>query len=353
MMCWASFYSEDSMNLIPENGANLSITARMQDPIIPDGGLGLEHLQGLFDLQDVHYPSSPGSSIGGPSAKPRMIDLNVQRAGPYPPLTYYRMLTTPTACDLRFHGENSPLNLTKAKRVAIGHSFYEWGGFYPLKPLYASSPFLSQPEELPPPDHEKMRIALNKWSQILNRPDPSFAQMEVVAEAEVHPETPVEDPVAVDSEPPSDSLVKLSKKSRRKTRREVEAWVPLSTSKPIDDGPSSPDITHKMHKTSQPSTPKVSRKERLLEQARTQARERVLEQIALRAREAEPTDLEKPDSETLRESVVALLQDTKLDVKPQGDPELEDRPAARDKPVDEKSAAPPKEKFWNLVGKWF
>jgi hypothetical protein len=258
---------------------------------------------------------------------------------------------------LRFHGETSPLNLTKAKKVAIGHSFYEWGGFYPLKPLYTSSPFLSQSEEpLPTPDHEQMRVALNKWSQILDRPDPSFAQMEAAVKVE-DAETQAGDPVAVDSEPPSDSSVKLSGKSRRRTRREADAWEPLLTSQPTKEAPSSLEtIPQKLLKTSQPPAPKVSRKERLLEQARSQARERVLQQVALRTREPKPIDLEKPNLETLRESVVALLQDSKVDAKSQGDAiagsESEDRSTAGDKPVVENPAAPAKEKFWNLVGKW-
>lgn len=165
------------------------------------------------------------------------------------------------------------------------------------------------------------------------------------------------DPVAVDSEPPSDSSVKLSGKSRRRTRREADAWEPLLTSQPTKEAPSSLEtIPQKLLKTSQPPAPKVSRKERLLEQARSQARERVLQQVALRTREPKPIDLEKPNLETLRESVVALLQDSKVDAKSQGDAiagsESEDRSTAGDKPVVENPAAPAKEKFWNLVGKW-
>ncbi|OJA18864.1 hypothetical protein AZE42_05229 [Rhizopogon vesiculosus] len=340
MLCWASFTSEDSMNLIPESGINLSVAAPMQDPTIPNGGPGLEHLQGLFEALDGDSPSSLVNSTEGPSNKPRMIELNVQRA----------------ATDLRFHGETSPLNLTKAKKRAIGHSFYEWGGFYPLKPLYTSSPFLSQSEEPPPtPDHKQMRIALNKWSQILDRPDPSFAQMEAAAKAEVHAEAQAEDPAAMEPESDSDLSVKLSKKSRRRTRREVDTWVPLATSQPANETPSFLDnVPHKMPKNPLPSTPKVSRKERLLEQARSQARERVLEQAALRASKAKSVDLEKPHSETLRESVDALLQASKVDS--QGDETRgstsEHRPTA-DKPVGENSVAPAKEKIWNLVGKWF
>ncbi|KAG1781942.1 hypothetical protein EV702DRAFT_495066 [Suillus placidus] len=344
MLCWAAFQSEDSMGLIPEMGINLSVPAATQDPTIPEGGPGLEQLQGLFDAEDVDPSSPPTCSAKGPLTQPRLIEINVQRA----------------ASDLRFNGDSSPLNLTKGRRIAIGHSFYEWGGFYPLKPLYTSSPFVSPSEKAPPaPDHEQMRIALNKWSQILERPDPSFAQMDAAATAQAD----TQKDMAADSEPPSDSSTStmLSQKSRRRTRREVDSWVPLSTPQPTKLAPPSPDaITLKkrtMPKTSRPSTPKVSRKERLLEQARSQARERVLQQVAMRAREAEYADLENPNSETLRESVEALLKDSKVDTESPGDAtggsESKVMSKAGDKPLSQSQTSPAREKLWNLVGKWF
>ncbi|KAG2347473.1 hypothetical protein BDR05DRAFT_958170 [Suillus weaverae] len=346
MLCWAAFQSEDSMGLVPEMGINLSVPAATQDPTIPEGGPGLEQLQGLFDSEDVNPSSPPTCSAKGPLTQPRLIEINVQRA----------------ASDLRFNGVSSPLNLTKGRRIAIGHSFYEWGGFYPLKPLYTSSPFVSPSEEaLPTPDHEQMRIALNKWSQILERPDPSFAQMETAATAQAQADTQKD--MAADSEPPGDSSTStmLSQKSRRRTRREVDSWVPLSTPQPTKLASPSPDaITLKkrtMPKTSRPSTPKVSRKERLLEQARSQARERVLQQVALRAREAEYADLENSNSETLRESVEALLKDSKVDTELPGDAtdgsESEVMSKAGDKPLSQGQTSPAREKLWNLVGKWF
>ncbi|KAG1860841.1 hypothetical protein F4604DRAFT_1130581 [Suillus subluteus] len=345
MLCWAAFQSEDSMSLIPEKGIIMNVPAATQDPTIPEGGPGLEHLQGLFDVKDVDSSSPPTYSAEGSSTHPRLIELNVQRA----------------ASDLRFNGDNTPLNITKGKKIAIGHSFYEWGGFYPLKPLYTSSPFTSPSEEPPPtPDHEQMRIALNKWSQILERPDPSFAQMKAAA-AEVQADT--QEDVAADSESPSDSSTStmLSQRSRRRTRREVESWVPLSAPQPTKPVLPPPDaITLKkrtMPKALQPSTPKISRKERLLEQARIQARERVLQQVALRARETESADFENPNPETLRESVEALMKDSKVNVESPGDAtdgsESEVIPKAGDKPMSESQASPAKEKLWNLVGKWF
>jgi hypothetical protein len=322
----------------------MNVPAATQDPTIPDGGPGLKHLQGLFDAKDVDSSSPSTYSAEGLSTQPRMIELHVQRA----------------VNDLRFKGDSSPLNITKGRRIAIGHSFYEWGGFYPLKPLYTSSPFASSSEEpAPTPDHEQMRIALNKWSQILERPDPSFAQMGAAATAGVQADTQKD--ILVDSETPSDSstTTMLSQRSRRRTRHEVDSWVPLSTPQPTQLTSPPPDaITLKRRtKALQSSMPKVSRKERLLEQARNQARERVLEQVALRAKEAESADLENLNSETLKESVEALLKDSKVDTESLGDAmdgsESEVVPKAADKPLSESQASPAKKKLWNLVGKWF
>ncbi|KAG2159153.1 uncharacterized protein EDB93DRAFT_448655 [Suillus bovinus] len=346
IMCWAAFQSEDSMNLIPEQGITMNIPAATQDPTIPEGGPGLEQLQGLFDVKETDSSSPSAYSAEGPSTQPRLIELNVRRA----------------ASDLRFNGDSRPLNLTKMSRLAIGNNFYHWGGFYPLKPLYTSSPFASPSEELPTtPDHEQMRIALNKWSQILGRPDPSFSQMEAAATAEAQVDTQKD--MAADSESPSDpsTPTMLSQKSRRRTRRLEESWIPLSTPEPTEPALPPPDaITLKKHtitKTSQPSKPKISRKERLLEQARNQAREQVLQQATLRAREAESAGLEDPNSETLRESVEALTKDSKVDAASPTDvvdesvPEV--KPKAGDKPLSESQVSPAKEKLWGLVGKWF
>ena len=62
-------------------------------------------------------------------------------------------------------------------KAAIGHGFLEWGGFAPLKPLHESSPFTSPARDLPPLDNKNMRMALNKWSQILGVADPLFPEM--------------------------------------------------------------------------------------------------------------------------------------------------------------------------------
>jgi hypothetical protein len=80
------------MKLIPEDGVDLNVTAATQVPTITDGGPGLEHLQGLFEVQDGDSPSSSINFTEGPSTNPRMIELNVQRAGMYPPPLSYAIL---------------------------------------------------------------------------------------------------------------------------------------------------------------------------------------------------------------------------------------------------------------------
>lgn len=62
-------------------------------------------------------------------------------------------------------------------KAGIGHGFLEWSGFAHLKPLYESSPFTSPAGDLPPLDSKNMRMALNKWSQILGVADPLFPEM--------------------------------------------------------------------------------------------------------------------------------------------------------------------------------
>lgn len=61
-------------------------------------------------------------------------------------------------------------------KAAIGHAFLDWGGFAPLQPLFETSPFTSL-SQVPKAHESNMRLALNKWSQILDRPDPSFPEM--------------------------------------------------------------------------------------------------------------------------------------------------------------------------------
>lgn len=63
-------------------------------------------------------------------------------------------------------------------KAAIGHAFLDWGGFAPLQPLYEASPFASQVPTSDASDRLNIRFTLNKWSQILDRPDPSFSEMQ-------------------------------------------------------------------------------------------------------------------------------------------------------------------------------
>ena len=78
---------------------------------------------------------------------------------------------------ITFRNTVKPPFRSRAMKAATGHGFLEWGGFAPLKPLYESSPFTSPARDLPPLDSKNMRMALNKWSQILGVADPLFPDM--------------------------------------------------------------------------------------------------------------------------------------------------------------------------------
>lgn len=83
MLCWAAFHSVDSMSLVPEKGITMNVPAATQDATIPEGGPGLKDLQGLLDPKDVDSSSPSTFSTEDPSKQPRLIEINVQRAGVY------------------------------------------------------------------------------------------------------------------------------------------------------------------------------------------------------------------------------------------------------------------------------
>jgi hypothetical protein len=121
-------------------------------------------------------------------------------------------------------------------KASIGHAFLEWGGFAPLKPLYESSPFTSPAQDPLPLDNKNMRMALNKWSQILDVPDPLFPEMRP---EQTRPNETEENCVAVPtpaSEPPSSrrskSLASPAPNASKKAKVDDE-WEPLSESIPI------------------------------------------------------------------------------------------------------------------------
>lgn len=127
-------------------------------------------------------------------------------------------------------------------KAAIGHAFLEWGGFAPLKPLYESSPFSSPARDPPPMDNKNMRMALNKWSQVLGVADPLFPEMR-------HPpETPQKD-VGSDWEPLSEPLwmpdmkadaadeFEMPQRAQESLKQSLEGLLQRSQLRPVTGNP--------------------------------------------------------------------------------------------------------------------
>ncbi|KAG9312113.1 hypothetical protein JVU11DRAFT_7400 [Chiua virens] len=147
-ICWAAFESPRSLLRVPLQGTTLKMA--LPPP--------LHHPEGV--PEDRHKPK-PSSSQDESRKLSRFVILNIKRAG----------------AAITFRNTVKPPFRSRAMKAAIGHGFLEWGGFAPLEPLYESSPFTSTAQEPPSVDSVNMRMALNKWSQILGVSDPLFPEM--------------------------------------------------------------------------------------------------------------------------------------------------------------------------------
>ncbi|KAG8221281.1 hypothetical protein J3R82DRAFT_1447 [Butyriboletus roseoflavus] len=158
-ICWAAFDSPRSLLRVPPQGTTLKVVL---PPLLgrPAGGPGLDDLRSLL-VPENRSKSNPSSSQDESQKPTRFVVLSIKRAG----------------AAITFRSTVKPPLRSRAMKAAIGHGFLEWGGFAPLKPLYESSPFSSPARDLPPLDSKNMRMALNKWSQILGVADPLFPEM--------------------------------------------------------------------------------------------------------------------------------------------------------------------------------
>lgn len=117
-------------------------------------------------------------------------------------------------------------------KAAIGHGFLEWGGFAPLKPLYESSPFTSPAQDPPSLDSKNMRMALNKWSQILGVADPLFPEMShPLDDAETRPKDAGSEwePLRIpDMEMDGAAELQMSKSTQESLRQSLEGLLQRS-----------------------------------------------------------------------------------------------------------------------------
>ncbi|KAH7927435.1 hypothetical protein BV22DRAFT_1193593 [Leucogyrophana mollusca] len=357
VVLWAAFVSPESFDRVPERGAKLEIPARPID-LAKEGGPGLEDLDGLLDSvqYDGEVESRPGfqdaTNKAQKEAGKRLLEVTVKRAD----------------SDLRFRPETPQLDMTKPKKIAFGYSFMEWGGFYPLKPLYTESPFSTPSSEVAstqeqqavneepltqaateeplPPDNPNMRLALNKWSQITGRPDPSFADshnahlpdpqlssLDSSPSLELQPEFL--------SQPPAETSRRIR---RAKAKPDADGWEPLS-----DPPPRPANLDKSKESKAAPASPparKLSRHERILEQAREQAREQVRAQARMDTDAAAPTEPE--DWEKLQESIereARRMEEAGVAAEGKRRSKEGETAAAETKET--------KERVWKVLGRWF
>ncbi|KAI6046448.1 hypothetical protein EDC04DRAFT_2631037 [Pisolithus marmoratus] len=169
---WAAFESPDSFKLVPPSGVTLKVPVSVRDN--QEGGPGLSDVLGLLEPRDRgRLDRSATSLLEGPDREmsdtttTRTIDVEVRRV---------------TETEIRHRNVARPPIRSRAMKAAIGHAFLDWGGFASLQPLYETSPFTNPTLARKEPGMDNMRLALNKWSQILDRPDPSFPEMQTKRE---------------------------------------------------------------------------------------------------------------------------------------------------------------------------
>jgi len=191
-------------------------------------------------------------------------------------------------------------------KAAIGHAFLDWGGFAPLQPLFETSPFTSL-SQAPKAQESNMRLALNKWSQILDRPDPSFPEMLAKRGAE-----------ATKEPPPSSRFI--DKVTNAMGSSAGQQGAPQSKITPSEDNwEFLKDYKVKpkrkpMKSTSPPKldTPPQPKKATLLDKAREAAREQAREQLLRQKSELDVAQ----SSASLKESFERTLKPRTEEEKP-------------------------------------
>lgn len=190
-------------------------------------------------------------------------------------------------------------------KAAMGHAFLDWGGFAPLQPLFESSPFTGLSQS-PKAQESNMRLALNKWSQILDRPDPSFPEMLAKQETVATKEPPssfideVENVMASASSqkniPPSKNLPV----GATQTGPSKDNWEPLKDYKvkPKRKSATPKPPSKQLDASQQP------KKASVLDKAREFARLQAREQLLRKKGELEAT----PSSPSLKESFERTLR---------------------------------------------
>ncbi|KAG6335492.1 hypothetical protein ID866_3599 [Astraeus odoratus] len=292
---WAAFESPESYKLVPTSGITLKVPVRTRE--LSEGGPGLGDILGLLKPRERNKLDRVSTSLlecaggGKLDSDTRVIDVEVRRIADG---------------EIRYRTLSRPPIRSRAMKAAIGHAFLDWSGFAPLEPLYEVSPFADPSQAHKTPGRDNMRLALNKWSQIVDRPDPSFPEMQAKREALATEEPSSSSSFldAVTNVMASSSVQKSTQSMEKqpfdnvKTTTSKDGWEPLKDFKVKPRRQSQKALS-----PSKTETLKLPGKARLLEQAREVAREQAREQLARQKDgSATPEILESdPKSQTERQ----------------------------------------------------
>ncbi|KAI6168695.1 hypothetical protein EDD17DRAFT_635874 [Pisolithus thermaeus] len=332
---WAAFESPESFKLVPPSGVTLKVPVSARES--QEGGPGLSDILGLLEPRERGRLDRPAATVAGSLGREksdetvRTIDVEVRRV---------------TETEIHYRNTTRPPTRSRAMKAAIGHAFLDWGGFASLQPLYETSPFTNPTQAHKEPGMNHMRLALNKWSQILDRPDPSFPEMQAKREEAVREPSSSIDFVDAVTRTIASSSTKQTRQSAQKPFADIvdptstgpkDGWEPVKDFK----------VKSRQHSPRTPSidiseSPKPPR-ERRLEHARHLAHEQGHDRLIQLKSESRS----HPSLDGLKENLESVLESSEGQEKPSDfSNEKGASPASRDEDGAEESK---KKGFWN----WF
>ncbi|KAI6111956.1 hypothetical protein EDD16DRAFT_1710048 [Pisolithus croceorrhizus] len=332
---WAAFESPESFKLVPSSGATLKVPVSVRES--QEGGPGLSDILGLLEPRERGRLDRPAATFSGDLGREksgetvRTIDVEVRRV---------------TETEIRYRNTTRPPIRSRAMKAAIGHAFLDWGGFASLQPLYETSPFADPTQAHKEPGMNHMRLVLNKWSQILDRPDPSFPEMQAKREEAVREPSSSNDFFDAVTRTIASSSAKLTRQLAQKpfadivkptSTRPKDGWEPVKDFK-VKSRQRSPRIPS-IDISEAPKPPKERTLERARHLVREQGRDRLI-QLKSESRS-------HPSFDGLKENLESVLESSEGQAK-QSDVSNEKgaSPVGRDEGGTEESK---KKGFWN----WF
>lgn len=333
---WVAFESPESFKLVPPSGVTLKVPVSVRES--QEGGPGLSDILGLLEPRERDRLDRPATTLLGDLSREksdetvRTIDVEVRRV---------------SETEIRYRNITRPPVRSRAMKAAMGHAFLDWGGFTSLQPLYETSPFTNPMQGHQEPGMNHMRLVLNKWSQILDRPDPSFPEMQAKRQEVVREPSSNNDFVDAVTRTIASSSTNQTRQSPQKpvddivkppSTRRKDGWEPVKDFK-VKSKQQLPKTTS----INVSEVPKPPKKEQTLERARHVPPEPAFDRLVQLKSESRS----HPSFDGLKENLESFLESSEGQAKRSDVPnETGAPPANRDEDGAEESK---KKGFW----KWF